>query len=62
MRKYQATGYVTIQRAGPSNVRPSAWANEAAPMLIDVFAQLGLVKDDVELRERDRTATSERHT
>jgi hypothetical protein len=31
-------------------------------MLIDVFAQLGLVKDDVELRERDRTATSERRT
>jgi len=62
MSKYRIIGYVAIPRAGPTNARPSAWANEACPMLIDVFAQLGLVKDDVELRERDRTATSERRT
>jgi hypothetical protein len=54
MSKYQITGYITIPRAGPTNIRPSAWANEACPMLIDVFAQLGLVKDDVELAERER--------
>jgi hypothetical protein len=52
MSKY-AISYITIPVSSSSNIRQCLWPNDL-PMLIYVFAQIGLVKDDVELKERER--------
>jgi hypothetical protein len=54
MRKYEISGYVLLPTKIRGNIGWSRSADEACPMLINVFKQIGLVQDDVELRERER--------